>query len=446
MRSLPVLLASTLLASVTQAQTPRFNLTGDTLLSDARLHIVLTGVKPASLVTIRLEGPNGRQASNATFIADRAGNIDLATAVPVAGSYATADAMGLFWSLQRSAGVGGPPANPPVATAATPWQLTAEVRGVVVATDTLWRRLVAAGVRVTRIREPGLSGDYYDPPGAGPHAAVIVLPGSQGGTVQAPGWPGGLASRGYAVLSLAYFNEEGVPSQLANIPLEYFERALLWLRARPDVDPERIGLIGGSRGGEAALLIASMYPQLVRAVVATVPSSVAWNGCCDRGSGRLPAWTYRGTALPHMGADPELFASRDEFSRDTPLRMMPFFSYRLTDTAAVRRAAIPVERIGGPVLLISAREDRLWPSYEMSEQVMARLKAHGFKHEYRHLALENAGHLISRPYISVVEAPRASPEATTDFGGTPEGRARAHERAWAEILSFFDRHLGKRPQ
>jgi dienelactone hydrolase len=99
----------------------------------------------------------------------------------------------------------------------------------------------------------------------------VLLGGSEGGLPN--GYAAGLlASHGYSVLALAYFDEPGLPPELQRIPLEYFQRAISWLAKQPDVDPTRITLIGSSRGGEAALLIGATYPQLVRAVAAYVPS------------------------------------------------------------------------------------------------------------------------------------------------------------------------------
>jgi hypothetical protein len=57
-------------------------------------------------------------------------------------------------------------------------------------------------------------------------------------------------------------------------------------------------------------------------------------------------------------------------------------------------AAIPVERIPGPILLVSATRDRLWPSTTFCELIEARLKARSFGYECSHLRYEGAGHGI----------------------------------------------------
>jgi dienelactone hydrolase len=425
----------------------RFDFPRDTTLTDERIRIVLRGALPNSYVTIRLAV--AAQRSWATYITDRAGTIDLERHEPVAGTYGGADPMGLFWSARAEPtqtvrpaaqfgyrpGAGAPPA--------IPIALAAEANGTVIANDTVWRRVMSPDVKISEVRDAGFTATLYEPPGAERRAAIVVLAGSQGGRVQPIVYPGGYASRGYIVMSLAYFNDQGVPASLSNVPLEYFEKAIRWLRARPNVDSTRIGLQGGSKGAEAVLLIAATYPRLVRAVAATVPGSVVWNGCCDSISALGPSFTLDGKPLPHMPHQVGLAAQLTAISEAGPVRSTPLFMHRLADTAAVARAAIPVERIQGAVLLISAKDDGLWPSYYMGEQIMARLRKHNFRYPHKHLAYEGAGHFISRPYISITapEGPNPVTGRRNDAGGAPVATQRAREQSWAELLAFFDEHL-----
>jgi dienelactone hydrolase len=106
-----------------------------------------------------------------------------------------------------------------------------------------------------------------------------------------------LASRGYPTLDLAYFGAPDLPSRLERIPIEYFEKALRWLAARPEVDPQRVFVLGRSRGAELALLLGTMFPSLVYGVAAYSPSSVV-NPAPD---GTTAAWTYEGRAVPPFG-------------------------------------------------------------------------------------------------------------------------------------------------
>jgi dienelactone hydrolase len=85
------------------------------------------------------------------------------------------------------------------------------------------------------------------------------------------------AANGFAALTLAWFRYQGLPRELVEIPLEYFDRAAAWMEAQPEVRAGGLGLIGGSKGGEAALIAASRNSAF-RAVVAMTPAAHMWEG------------------------------------------------------------------------------------------------------------------------------------------------------------------------
>ena len=114
---------------------------------------------------------------------------------------------------------------------------------------------------------------------------VVTFGGSNGGLRTGP-LAHAFAAYGYPALALAYFKAPGLPKRLDNIPLEYFKRAVEFVRRQPGVD--RVVLTGSSRGGEAALLIGSTYPRLVQGVVAIVPHYQANYG-----------WSLHGKPVPH---------------------------------------------------------------------------------------------------------------------------------------------------
>ena len=103
---------------------------------------------------------------------------------------------------------------------------------------------------------------------AGGAGGVLVLGGSEGGLVE--GFASALARHGFATMALAYFAMQGLPPKLIEIPVEYFRRALDWLRAQPETSPARPAVVGSSKGGEAALLVASTYDDVGAVVLATI--------------------------------------------------------------------------------------------------------------------------------------------------------------------------------
>lgn len=58
------------------------------------------------------------------------------------------------------------------------------------------------------------------------------------------------------------------------------------------------------------------------------------------------------------------------------------------------KAVIQVEKITGPILLISSKMDNMWPSELASAKIMKRLQEHEFQYEYQHLSYDYGSHLF----------------------------------------------------
>jgi hypothetical protein len=108
------------------------------------------------------------------------------------------------------------------------FQVTVTEDGSPVAAGEFSRKGAALGVTVTdeSIAATGFFGQFWKPPpGSPPGPAVLEFGGSDGG-LDGQLLGGALASAGYPTLNIAYFGEPGLPSQLKDIPLEYFAQAL----------------------------------------------------------------------------------------------------------------------------------------------------------------------------------------------------------------------------
>jgi dienelactone hydrolase len=303
------------------------------------------------------------------------------------------------------------------------------------------RTFVDPGVSETSMTAAdGLVGTLFRPDVAEPAPAVVVIGGSDGGRYDNAAAL--LASNGFAALSLAYFGVEDTPSHLHRIELRTFETVLDWLASQPGVDGDRLAVIGLSRGGELALQLASLYPQ-IRAVVAGAPSSVRQAGLTSSYTDfTQPAWVLDGEPLPFVpgkGGPRDFFSFVTGMIRRRPMGQVDMFRRLLHgDQDVVRRASIEVERIAGRILLVSGVDDQLWPSAEYSELIVRRLREHG--RDARHLSYPDAGHFVCFPY-GLPDIPPFTQLAlgptTTDFGGTPAANAAAARQSWPEILAFL---------
>ena len=66
-----------------------------------------------------------------------------------------------------------------------------------------------------------------------------------------------LNEKGYAVLAIGYFKSNGTPKSLDRISLDAISDTIMNIANNPKIDESKIALIGGSRGGELVLNLAS---------------------------------------------------------------------------------------------------------------------------------------------------------------------------------------------
>ena len=289
------------------------------------------------------------------------------------------------------------------------------------------------GIQTFQVREGGLVGTFYQPRTPPPWPAVMAVGGSSPGIFGLPGLM--CAGEGIAALALAYFGVPGLPKTFERIPLEYFAKALSWLARRTDVRQDAIAVAGASRGGELALLLAATYPEF-RAVVSWVGSGLVYGGVVSMSVAPVAGWTREGRDLPFAGFVP---GAVDMSAR--PVTLTPGFLAGLDDAEAVAAAEIPVERINGPVLLVSGTDDGVWPATTLSEFAVRRLRAHGHPHAVEHLVYEGAGHIIGPPIpgltFNITHAVHPIIGLDFAFGGTPALNTAASLDSWPRIVSFL---------
>lgn len=421
-------------------------------LIDVPRRIAAAGLEPGEEVVVASRtqrGPGMTWSAEARFRADAQGRLDLARDAPLAGSYAGVSPLGLLWSQAPAA-----PAlawadrdvfaQPPAAALVT--ELSLRRGDAVLATQTLTQRLAAAGVTRREVREDGLVGTLYLPAGADPHPAVMVLNGSGGGINEPRAAL--YASHGYAALALGYFKAPGLSAYISNTRIEYFEAALAWMQRTLRPRAGFITLSGQSRGGELALLLATLFPETVSAVVAYVPGAVVHSAqnACDPALGREgPAWLWRGQPLPHLwqGNRCASWAPWDEGPE--PRRHANALLTALRDADAVARARIPVEKIRGPVLLLSGSDDGAWPSSLYGRMVADKLAAVGHPYPVEHLDFDGAGHSILLPYVPTTQLEYVHPVSgrRSTSGGAPAPNAQADEASWSAVKRFLQQAVAR---
>lgn len=410
-------------------------------LMDQRLSLVVAGLAPGATVMLsaRSQAQDGVWwGSTAAFRADRQGRVDLAAQAPLSGSYRGADAMGLFALMTPGPVVkGGDRQGFAIKDVSQPVLTTIEIRGGghLLATSTLARRFGPAAICPFAIREDGVTGVFYQPRDPGPHPGVLVIGGSDGG-FGAPQVAMMLANHGFAVLSLAYFGEPGLPRTLEGVPMETFTRAIAWMRRHPAVDPRSLAIYAESRGAEPALYAAAAVGGL-DAVVVRSPSFALWGGVSARGLPGKPAWTLAGKPLPAIPNTlyPDFIATYlEDRLTGRPVRQTPLFLEDLARFGDTARVEIPVEKISAPLLLLAGQDDQIWPSAMMAQRIEARRRRFGRAGGDQLIVYPRVGHSIPYAYLPVRQRDADGPFAV---GGTPAGEARAQADAWPRIVSFL---------
>src|SRR5690606_37334143 len=113
----------------------------------------------------------------------------------------------------------------------------------------------------------------------------VLVGGSEGGVDSMSAMAAGLASHGVGALVVGLFGAPGLPDQLREVPLEPIAEGSAWLAARPEVDGDRVALLGLSRGSEAVLAAASLIDGLTPGlVVGLSPGSTVWEALTDDGT------------------------------------------------------------------------------------------------------------------------------------------------------------------
>jgi dienelactone hydrolase len=291
-------------------------------------------------------------------------------------------------------------------------------------------------------------GEYFPALGPEPHPGVLVLHGGGGAGGYEREYAAMLAEHGYAALCADYFGRPGAPDALQGIPLERFDLAAEWLLDREEVAGDRVGVVGFSRGGEAALLVGAHF-DTVGATVALVPSCYAypapsWMAGVEAS---VASWTLYDEPIAFVDIDRHVEPEDLDGTGDDPLAGATMAAKLAAERAPDReleRAAIPVADVDGPVLLVSGKQDSVWPSSDYAEQAATWLRDADHDWPVEHRRYPDAGHAIRVPYRF---GDGDDPAARHRYGGTNAANARAAADAWAATLACLRRgfRMGEPP-
>lgn len=427
-----------------------------------------TGLVPGAEVTVKAHMDHffGGFNSSANFIADENGIVDLSKQKPISGDYDFISAQGIFSSMSLKTS----------SSSSDPSKINPDIFTV-----SLWSRgaLLREG-KITRTLEPaestkvidldfdrtGIVGKFFVPSGKGPFPAILTFSGSDGGMEYSKLVGHYLSSQGFAVMVVSYFeydqyDEKGnkikrtspLPETLENIPLEYFGKALEWMKAQPEVKRDAVGIVSASRGGELALLLGSYFSE-IKAIVAFTPAHAMTSPERDgvAPEDQLASWTYKGKPLPFVPLR-ETSVGRNEvidgpFAGQKSISFTPAYmaSYQFYHQQE-RAATIPVEKINGPLLLLGGDDDQMWPTCFSIHEILKRRNQYNSKFRDISRCYKDVGHYANL-YEGFPVAPREIP--IPRFGHTliaaiggrePNSTAKAEKDTQKLVLDFLRKNL-----
>ncbi|WP_160674091.1 acyl-CoA thioesterase/BAAT N-terminal domain-containing protein [Clostridium sp. C8-1-8] len=416
--------------------------------ADEPVDVIIKGLAKNTKVTIRLfskdyycintsifeVADDAVWESYAVFETDEEGKIDLEKSKPIEGTYRNIDKMGLFYSMTVKEN------HKPIVPSKLSdisenrsYNVTfqVELNGEIIASRVHKRFFCDETIISEDVEDEKFMGRYFTSKDSIPKKTVIVVSGSDGRIEKAQAIAELFAIRGYSALAVCYFGLDGVKENLSCIELEGIENAIEWLKKQSTVDKNKIAIYGRSKGGEMVLQAASMFKD-ISCVIANTPSCYVYEGMKTNSfPSKHSSWMYKGKELPYIKFKFSTFLN-------TGIRMLlgkkdaiSWMYKKLLEDVINSEAAIPLEKINGPILLASSSKDAIWPSKTHCDTAVELLKNASFKYEVKHITYEHSGHMLTIAYQSIYPSDKY-PEDVDSWG-------KANANCWKETVDFLDK-------
>jgi dienelactone hydrolase len=439
----------------------------ESVVIDRHIGIALSGLKSDGLAIVSAELTDGigvTWRSYAGYLVGASGAINLDEVPPAFGSFTETGTDGFFWSMVPVTKLsnsefkesGPSPSEPGIKRGhrfglpefkqdeGCDVRISVSQDGQVIARATIRRCFFPPHIRQLEVRTGQIRGVLFEPESGEKHPGVIMISGSGGGIYRQDAAL--LAAHGFSVLALGYFNYADLPRHQLGVPLEYFEEAIQWFRNH--LGHDRIGITGPSKGGEGSFVVASSLPDMIKAAAPIVPGDLY---LCAVDANGIPhaAWTKNGAPLPWAGtADdwarvPEqLRVPRERTLFNARMNLEPFYAQQ----DVYDRAAIPVEQMKCPVLIIWGQDDQAWPSALAVERLVKRFAAKNYAYPVESYGEQGAGHFFTFPGLPTSLSDSILHSLLPIYmtmGGTPAATARMQRKGWSKLINFFREHLSE---
>ncbi|XP_061168852.1 acyl-coenzyme A amino acid N-acyltransferase 1-like [Saccostrea echinata] len=398
-------------------------------LVDERVHIEVEGLPQNKPITIKasFQEEGQRFCSYGCFTSTDGGHVMVERQAAVQGTYTGVEPMGLFWSMkpepsqrQQIRFLKRNVTTPIIVTFAVLeghlcWVELFDPPTKPLAISKVYRWYKHKSVRREIVREGNIRGVLFTPSGPGPFPGVIDLFGSGGSLFEHRGAL--LASRGFCVLSLAFYAYEDLPKFLTDVTLDYFIESAGWFSRLPIVMSSGVGIISLSKSGEYALEMVRQSSK-VKAIVLV-------------------------NAVPFCSHVPLKYSKGDIQCTEYLSNEVKFTPNGMDTTGCLKPSDDIYSKVWttrASVLCIVGEDDHIL-NPKLSERFMELVpKEH--KHRFQMIKYPGAGHLIEPPHVPHC---RSSHHNVFDeylfWGGETKSHSYAQEDSWWQILQFFSTQL-----
>ena len=256
-----------------------------------------------------------------------------------------------------------------------------------------------------------------------------------------------LSSNYVTSLAVGYFDLPHINKHLEYISLEYFLKAIEWLKRK--TNQEKVIIIGYSHGAQIALLLGSYFPELFHKIVCFSPILYLLGGFpyVNR-----PAWKYKETPIKFVKglfSEQEDLLLTDDLKNSIKVKKIPFrentkedpyilrdlFDAMLEQCSFLDDVRIKVELIECPVLLFSGKNDAIWHSSLYARNICQLIDAKDRYQEVIHIEYENVGHGIFESFTGGVFCRLG--EFWCTLGGNAQENDDAEKDAWKKTINFI---------
>ncbi|KAG9280965.1 acyl-coenzyme A thioesterase 4-like [Astyanax mexicanus] len=406
-------------------------------LVDEKFEVVVQFLLPSQPVTLHalLQSEDGDfWEAFGHYKSDASGSVKVSEDVSLGGSYDGLEPMGLLWSMRPIPGsrkglrFRNKDVFKPIEVHIsvyeghlTKWFKEKQALASVVAE----RWYSSPGVQRIDVREKGLKGTLFIPPGPGPFPAVLDLWGGGGGLVEYRSAL--LASHGYITLTLEYIGLKDASGTPQNVDNDYFEAAFSLLKQHPQVCPDRIAMMGLSFGVSVTLGMAAYSSEINPKCVVCVSGS---------------------HIMPVNGSLADVFKEIKKNVKNTRYDEERRIIWRdlLLPIPDDPSKKVEMGLIQCPILLIVGEDDQNWAAAESAEDMKKMMEQAGNSHLLTVLSYPHTGHLIEPPYCPHVRSSNfklieAKTTVVVLWGGQMVPHSKAQEDSWQKTLAFLEQHL-----